>query len=112
MRVRLPDRAVRAAASQASTCALLRDGQVWCWGVASSVLFLSPVRIFGGSTHAGGMPRSIVAGSRHFCVVVVRERAICSEADSSVGCMASSNPAAATDSLQSAWGLHSSDTVW
>ena len=108
VRVRLPDRAVLAAASRASTCALLFGGQVWCWGRIYHIkISLSPVLIFSSHTHVGSVPRSIVAGKDHFCVVTVA-RAVCNAADSA-DCLADEH---GSNTAESAQAQRNDDTVW
>jgi len=108
VRVRLPERALHAAAARSSTCALLQGGHVWCWGVlAQSHL---PVLMFGSDVYAGHVPRSLVGGADHFCVVVARVREACAAADSGT-CQAAA-AAAPEDSAQAVLSHHSADTVW
>ena len=104
VRVQLPDRAVRAATAHTSTCALLQRGQVWCWGSFDNTLL--PVLIFGSDTHVGHVPRSIVAGANHFCVVVTRARADCGTAD------VAACHAVADDNAEVASAQQAADTVW
>jgi hypothetical protein len=108
VRVRLPERAVLAAASRASTCALLFGGQVWCWGRMHRIeISPSPVLIFSSHTHVGSVPRSIVAGSDHFCVVTVA-RAVC-KAAGSADCLADDH---GSNAAESAEAQRNDDTVW
>lgn len=79
VRVPLPERAVRLAASYSSTCVLLHGGCVWCWGWTGQTHSLSPILVFGNSNgiSAGYVPISIAAGKSHFCVVVRHTRKAC-----------------------------------
>jgi hypothetical protein len=111
--VRLPERAVRVAASKTSTCAALHNHQVWCWGAvgsAESAYSLSPILMFGSGASAGSILRSIVAGDRHFCVVAAIAIAACTEADSAE-CRASVDDVA-LDGAKAALAQRSVDTVW
>lgn len=111
--VRLPERAVRVAASTRSTCAALHNHQVWCWGGVGSAAgahALSPILMFGSGANAGSILRSIVAGDSHFCVVAAIVIATCTEADSA-GCSASVDDAA-LDGAKAALAERSVDTVW
>ena len=106
VRVQLPDRAVTAAAAQASTCALLHAGEVWCWGQSSRSL--TPVLIFSSGTHASSLPRFIVAGTSHFCAVTVA-RSACNVTDGAERQALGHD--AITDTSVS-WAQRNDDTVW
>jgi hypothetical protein len=67
----------------------------------------SPVLIFSSDTHVGSVPRSIVAGSDHFCVVTVA-RAVCNAAGSA-DCLADEH---GPNAAKSAEAHRHDDTVW
>ncbi len=106
VRVRLPERAVLAAASVASTCALLQGAQIWCWG---GFFPLSPALVFNIGTHAGSVPRFMVAGANHFCVVTVA-RAECSMTDGAQ-CQAAADEAP-SDNPHVTRARRNDDVVW
>ena len=75
----LPDKAVQAATSEHSTCAVLADASVWCWGNNNNTTLGQPTDRVPGVNKPGSMfpikvpglgaVRSLASGGNHYCVL-------------------------------------------